>query len=103
MVKVSIQYRGSGFGSLEIKGHADSAPYGQDLVCAAISAVSLGALNAIEKEDDFVISVEEGDIKVTSKGAISEHDETVLETLIIQLKTIESSYKSSIEIKERKD
>lgn len=103
MVKVSIVYRGSGFGSLQIKGHAGSGPYGKDLVCAGVSAVAIGGLNAIQNQDDFEISVEEGDINVSAKAGISEHDEAVIETIIIQLKTIESSYKSAIEIKERKE
>lgn len=31
-----------------ISGHAESADYGRDLVCAAVSAISLGGINAIE-------------------------------------------------------
>jgi uncharacterized protein YsxB (DUF464 family) len=31
-----------------ITGHADSGPYGSDIVCAAVSAVTIGALNSIE-------------------------------------------------------
>jgi uncharacterized protein len=103
MVKVSIEYRGSGFASLEVKGHANSAPYGKDLVCAAVSAVTIGALNALEKTDDFDISIDSGDVRLFAKAGIGVHDETVIETLIIQLKTIEESYKDSIEIKERKN
>jgi uncharacterized protein YsxB (DUF464 family) len=33
---------------LLLTGHADSGPYGQDLVCAAVSAVTIGTLNAIQ-------------------------------------------------------
>lgn len=103
MIKVSIEYRGSGFASMEVKGHADSAPHGKDLVCAAVSAVTIGALNALEKTEDFDISVESGDVRLSAKAGIGDHDETVIETLIIQLKTIEESYKGFIEIKERKN
>ena len=103
MVKVEIQYKGKGLAHIHIKGHANTAPYGQDLVCAAVSAITFGAMNAIENiDEDFEYEIEEGDVKLMTKGAISEHDETVLETLILELKTIQASYPEAISIKERK-
>ena len=103
MIKVEISYKGKGFSSLLVKGHANTGEYGKDLVCAAVSAVTVGAMNAIENpDDDFEIEIEEGRLSCTAKGAVSEHDEDVIETLIIQLKTIEASYPKAIEIKERK-
>ncbi len=105
MVKATITYRGKGFESLEVKGHADSGEYGKDLVCAAVSAIVVGALNALEGEEDiYDICIEEGHVKCFAKtNGISDHDETVIETLIIQLKTIEVSYPKNLEIKERKN
>jgi len=102
MIKVDIQYKGKGLDSIRIKGHANSGEYGKDIVCAGVSAVTFGALNAIDDDESFDISIEEGDIRIETKGALSEHDKTVLEILIIQLKTIEESYNGFIEIKERK-
>ncbi len=103
MVKVEIQYKGKGLSYVHVKGHANTAPHGQDLVCAAVSAIVIGGMNAIENiDEDFTYEMEEGDIKITSNGAISEHDETVLETVILQLKTIQASYPEAIAIKERK-
>jgi hypothetical protein len=105
MTKVSIEYKDRKLIGLTIKGHAGAGAYGHDLVCAATSAVTFGALNAIEDIDsdfDYEIEQESGYVKLTPKGAISEHDQVVLETLILQLKTIEASYPEAIEIKERK-
>lgn len=105
MTKVSIEYKGKNLVGLTIKGHAGAGAYGHDLVCAATSAVTFGALNAIDDIDssfDYEIEQEDGYVKLTPKGPISEHDQVVLETLILQLKTIEASYPQSIEIKERK-
>ena len=75
------------------------------LYSAAVSAISFGALNALEDIDedfDYEIDRDEAAISLSPKGAISDHDETVLETLIIQLKTIEASYPEAITIQERK-
>ncbi len=105
MTKVQIVYKGKGLASLQVKGHAGAGAYGHDLVCAATSAICFGALNALEDIDadfDYEIDQEEASIKLLPKGAISEHDQVVLETLILQLKTIEASYPEAIEIKERK-
>ena len=105
MTKVSIVFKGKDLESLTIKGHAGAGAYGHDLVCAATSAVTFGALNAIDDIDssfDYEIEQESGYVKLTPKGPISEHDSVVLETLILQLKTIEASYPQAIEIKERK-
>ena len=87
---------------MKIKGHANSGEYGKDLVCAGVSAVTIGALNAIEDDSKFEIEVEPGDVSVEVIDKPSEHDLTVLEIMILQLKTIEVSYKGYISIKERK-
>lgn len=103
MIKVEIQYKGNGLDHIRVRGHANTAEYGHDLVCAAVSAVTIGALNALEQEDSYDISIEDGDVEVIAKGHIDEHDMTVIETFIIQLKTIEESNHGALEIKERKD
>ncbi len=103
MIKAEISYKGKGFESLLVKGHANTGDYGKDLVCAAVSAVTVGAMNALENPDeDFEIEIESGRVSCVAKAGISEHDEDVIETLIIQLKTIEASYPNAIDIKERK-
>lgn len=35
--------------ALEITGHADAGPYGQDIVCAAVSAVTIGTINSLQQ------------------------------------------------------
>ena len=103
MIKVEIKYKGNGLDHIRVRGHANTAEYGHDLVCAAVSAVTIGALNALEQEENYDISVEEGDVEIQANGKIEEHDMTVIETFIIQLKTIEESNPGTIDIKERKD
>ncbi|AXX64326.1 ribosomal-processing cysteine protease Prp [Bombilactobacillus bombi] len=34
--------------SFKITGHAQSGPYGQDIVCSAVSAVSIGTINSLQ-------------------------------------------------------
>lgn len=50
MIRAQIQRDQAGkitfFG---LTGHADAGPYGSDIVCAAVSAVAIGAVNGIEQ------------------------------------------------------
>ena len=75
------------------------------MVCAATTIMLTGAANALENDaENFDVELEEGYASFVPKGPISEHDNTVLETLILQLKTLEVSpaTKGTITIKERK-
>jgi len=99
MIKVLIKLEEKKFRSLEIKGHANSADSGQDLVCAGVSSVLTGGLNNLENPKDFEIILDEGYSYVKAINSISSHDEIVLETIIVSLRTIEESYGKFIQIK----
>ena len=87
MIKVLIK-KEEKFVSLKVTGHANSAPHGEDLVCAAVSSVITGGLNSLEHPEDFAIVLKEGNASVEAKKDVSSHDEVVLETIITGLKTI---------------
>ncbi|AKG04214.1 MULTISPECIES: ribosomal-processing cysteine protease Prp [Salimicrobium] len=88
----------------EISGHAESGPYGHDLVCAAVSAVSFGAANALMEvagcEPEIVQGGEGGYLKVILTGKDKEEEKalTLLEGLLISLRTIEQDYSQYITI-----
>ena len=99
MIKVLIKQEGKNFKSLEVKGHANSAPHGEDLVCAEVSAVITGGLNNLKNPKDFDIILDEGYSYVEALKSISSHDEVVIETIITGLKTIEECHNKFIQIK----
>ena len=86
---------------LSIKGHANYEESGKDIVCAAISAISVGAINALENPKSFKIKVENGNVEIESIDAISKNDCIVLETMMIQLKTVMESYHERIKVIEK--
>jgi len=105
MVKVEIDWNQGRIASLKVKGHANSGPYGKDMVCAAVTIMLTGAANALEDDAaNFEVTLEEGNAAFIPQGPISDHDNVVLETLILQLKTLEVSpaTKGTLTIKERK-
>ena len=79
--------------SVKITGHALSADPGKDLVCAAVSAVGTGTLNALDllAQDDYeltLIDTEEPVIEIKTQR-INEKGSLILEVMLIQLKTIQ--------------
>ncbi|MCQ6266426.1 ribosomal-processing cysteine protease Prp [Fictibacillus sp. WQ 8-8] len=110
MIKVTI-YRDEQhhIRSFSMSGHADSGPYGQDLVCAGASAVSFGAINAME-----VLCSITPDVETQQDGGylifrapdhledhIHEKVQLLLEGMVVSLKTIENDYGRFISLQEK--
>lgn len=61
MIQVTIeQDQSKQVRSFEMKGHADFAEHGKDLVCAGASAVSFGAVNAIMSLTNITPDIQQG-------------------------------------------
>ena len=97
MIKVSIISSGEIVNGLEIKGQANFAEHGKDLVCAGVSCIITGGFNAINKEDVEEIILEEGYAKVIVNPESKSVD--VIIVILIQLQTIQESYPKFIKIK----
>ena len=88
-------------GNLTVKGHADSAPYGKDLVCAAVSSILVGGCNALKEPNCFAIKLDEGDASVTEISHANEHDYEVLEVMLVQFKSIEETSPKFLKVIEK--
>ena len=97
MIKVSIILSGEVVNGLEVKGHANFAEHGKDLVCAGVSCIITGGFNALNKEDVEEIILEEGYAKVIVNPESKSVD--VINVILIQLQTIQESYPKFIKIK----
>jgi len=103
MIKVIIQQdseqRITGF---TMSGHADFDVHGKDLVCAGASAVVFGTVNALyaltDCEPDVDMADEGGYLSVKFEDASDDSVQTILETMIVSLKTIESEYNEFIKL-----
>ena len=99
MIKVLITREESKFVSLEVKGHANSAEQGKDLVCAGVTAILAGGFNNLESPKSFELKLDEGHALAKAIKEVSSHDEIVMETIINSLKTMEESWPQFISIK----
>ncbi|MBP1156579.1 MULTISPECIES: ribosomal-processing cysteine protease Prp [unclassified Paenibacillus] len=99
MIRIEI-YRGQDrrIERFSVEGHAEYDEPGKDIVCAGVSAVTVGAVNAVETLTGQVLGadMEHGLLLVTiPKKLETESDAKVqllLEGMVVMLQTIEQSY-----------
>ena len=89
MISVNVTVKDSHYTHMEISGHSESADAGEDVICAGVSSISFGLCNAL----DMLAGIETinvGNNKITID--ITEPNDTtdlILETGVIQLRTVE--------------
>src|SRR5690625_3738255 len=106
MIKVIVSKNDEQIHAFEISGHANSGPYGYDLVCAGVSAVSFGAVNAVLElcETELIIDqAGEGgylyvEVPAELQAEKAKKINLIFEAMIISLQTIEREYKQFIQI-----
>lgn len=87
--------------SLIVQGHALQNEYGKDLICASVSSIMFGFMNALDAlDEDVKIKQLTNKIEVVNESS-SQVIQDYFELVIIQLKTIEESYGDFIKV-ERK-
>ncbi|UKS27734.1 ribosomal-processing cysteine protease Prp [Paenibacillus sp. HWE-109] len=92
--------------SYVVEGHAEYDVPGKDLVCAAVSAVSVGTFNSIESLTGVIPihEMERGLLDVTIPESTRDMVETwnqvqlILESMVVMLQTIEQNYGDYITI-----
>ena len=79
MTKIVFFRSGGSFYGFEEQGHADYADVGQDVLCAALSAMTMLIINTVEVAyaSDVDYHIDEGatNIRVRSKAALAEFEE----------------------------
>ena len=101
MIKIEATRKDGKIINLTVKGHANSAPKGEDLVCAAVSSVLVGGCNALNQPNCFAIKLDSGDTSISEKSIANKHDYEVLETMIVQFKTVEESSRKFLQVIEK--
>ena len=91
--------------SFAISGHAFYADKGQDIVCAGVSAVSVGSINAVHALTGVTPQIEhdeDGFLRCTLPESLSEETfekaQLLLEGMVVSLQTIEENYREHIKI-----
>jgi hypothetical protein len=102
MIHVTIRRKHQRIYVFKVTGHALSAPYGEDLVCAGVSAIVTGAANAFDPKG-IRIHLQEGKADFQVDDVENSHHQTILELMKIQLQTIVESNPKYIQMNEKED
>jgi len=94
MIKVEVKPN-----HISILGHANYSDYNKDIVCAAVSSITITSVEAISKFDIGAITVNE----MKNKLEIIQNKEdnitnTLIENMLTLLKELEKKYPKNIKI-----
>lgn len=85
---------------ITISGHANSAEYGKDIVCASVSSIVYTTINALKKIKEDSLEVEDNS-KMTIKILVEDEITNLLiENMVELLKQIEEDYPKNLNVKE---
>lgn len=103
MIKIEIlQTKDEKIKTLFVKGHANSNEIGKDLICAGVSSIVIGGLNALEENDVEKVKCDKGNVEVIVKTD-NYFNQIVLKTIITQLETVHQRYPDYVKISRRKE
>ena len=97
MTKVIIQKTGDGdFAGFSCEGHADYKPRGEDIVCAALSVLTINTVNSLEVLVNEPMKVvkdgEKGLISVTFTQKTSERCRLLMDSYVLGLGEVFKHY-----------
>lgn len=107
MIHADFRLKDQAIVSFEITGHADYAAHGSDIVCAAVSALALTTINSIEALAGYqpIVSIDQDqggylycEILSDLSPESSKISQTLLQSLLIGLEGIQTSYGSYLKL-----
>ena len=106
MIRIKLTKKDNVIEKVDIKGHADYAEYGKDVVCSAVSSIACAALlGLIEFSSRKVEYIKkEGHLSFTVPEAQSAEErirtEAILKTMELGLRDIQKGYSAFVKMEE---
>ena len=99
MIRFIVRKKNDGaYAGLKVEGHAKYANYGKDIVCAAVSVLTLNTVNSIEALTDNVMNVREsgkgGALEVDFPEGLDEKGKLLMDALVMGIRDVEQQYGS---------
>lgn len=95
MIKITVYKSSEEYRGFEANGHAGYGEEGQDIICAAVSVLTVNAINSIERftEDKFAVRQDDdGLVELILEGAVSKETKLLLDSMILGLQDIQNNY-----------
>lgn len=88
----------------DVSGHANTAPHGQDIVCAAVAALTQTAVLGLEchLQRSFKLDITSGRLSLMLEGLPDQLTGAILETMLLGLFEIEKIHPQVIHISEHR-
>lgn len=103
MIRVLIKRHEQSIVDVCIQDHANYAEKGLDLVCAGVSSIAVGIMNALDElaKDTCTLEMKEAYIRIKVKQCENPTTQMILKILCIQLETMQEAYKKYIKINDQ--
>lgn len=108
MINVLIYETDGNVVELKVSGHANSAEYGEDIVCASISVLAqtcLLALNEVAAIEDIMFEIEDGYLWFKLPEQMTNHQReranVIIKSILVGIKGTREMYPDYIQIIER--
>lgn len=108
MIKVTIKLSAqTGVEQFEMIGHADSGPYGQDIVCAAASVLAINTINSVEQiagvKPETRMDEDNGGLLTAKFPKVSNRDQllqmqAILKSFVIGMQDVARNYSQFVKI-----
>ena len=101
MVTATVVKDSSGYRSFSCRGHAGFKPKGEDIVCSAISALTINTANSIMTLTDTRIEVDEKDGFLSWKFETvpDEKAELLMDSMILGLQSVSEEYNDYLSLR----
>ena len=103
MIKIKIFRNSLGkINGFKVTGHANTAPHGQDIVCAGVSVLAQTAILGVAKhlQREITYDVKEGNLELNLLSDSDELTDAIFETMLLGLVEIEKINSKNIKISE---
>ena len=105
MITIKVRKKNGSYEEFISKGHAGYAEAGQDIVCAAVSALIITTVNSLEKftDDKFDVQENDGFVSIHFRNDLSERGMLRMDSLLLGLTEIAGSYNNrylTVKVKE---
>jgi len=90
MINVTVKKRQNEYLSLRVKGHSGYAESGSDIICAAVSVLTINLENSLEKftNASFVSKEDDGFVEITFNEKLDDNAELLMNSYLLGIKDI---------------
>ena len=86
---------------ITIRGHANRAEYGKDIVCASVSSIVYTTINALKKIKESSVEVEDKETMIIKVLEEDEVTKALIDNMMELLLSLAEDYPQNISVKER--